>query len=110
MTALLPAALVFGIGLSLFVAPVTQAALGAVDERHHGLASGVNNAVARLAGLLATATLPGAAGLGRLQQVGGEALSRGFVRTMWICSALCALGAAVAFLTVDGFHRRSKAA
>ena len=46
------------------MAPLTATALGSLDDAHAGIASGVNNAVARAAGLLAVAVLPLAAGLG----------------------------------------------
>src|SRR5205807_4983857 len=59
----LPAVVVFGLGLALVVAPITATVLAAADERHAGVASGVNNAVARTAGLAAVAVLPLIAGL-----------------------------------------------
>ena len=63
LSAVLPAVIVFGIGLTLVVAPVTATVLAAVDSSHAGIASGVNNAVARVAGLLAVAVIPTAAGI-----------------------------------------------
>jgi EmrB/QacA subfamily drug resistance transporter len=51
----LPAILVFGLGLALMVAPLTATVLAGVDEAHAGLASGVNNAISRVAGLVAIA-------------------------------------------------------
>ena len=56
-TNVLPGALVFALGLSLTVAPLTATVLGGVDERHAGVASGVNNAIARVAGLVAIAVI-----------------------------------------------------
>jgi EmrB/QacA subfamily drug resistance transporter len=54
---MLPAMLLFGVGLAMTVAPLTTTVLDSVAERHAGIASGVNNAVARVAGLLAIAAL-----------------------------------------------------
>lgn len=59
----LPGVVVFGLGLSLIVAPVTSTALGAAPDSRAGAASGVNNAVARTGGLLAVAAVPGLVGL-----------------------------------------------
>ncbi len=56
-TDLLPGVLVFGLGLSITVAPLTAAILGDIDTAHAGVASAVNNAVARIAGLLTVAAL-----------------------------------------------------
>ncbi len=57
LTELLPALLVFSIGLSMTVAPLTAAVLAGVEERSAGVASGVNNAVARVAELVAVAAI-----------------------------------------------------
>jgi EmrB/QacA subfamily drug resistance transporter len=56
-TDVLPALLVFSLGLSMTVAPLTAAVLAGVDQHQAGIASGVNNAIARVAGLLATAAI-----------------------------------------------------
>ena len=58
----LPGVVLFGLGLATTVAPLTTTVLAAAPDRHAGLASGVNNAVARTAGLLAVAVVPVAAG------------------------------------------------
>jgi EmrB/QacA subfamily drug resistance transporter len=56
-TSFFPAMVVQGVGMALAITPLTTVALGSVDREHSGLASGVNNAVARVAGLLAVALL-----------------------------------------------------
>jgi len=100
----LPATIVFGIGLSILVAPLTSAVLSAVKESDTGIASGINNAVARLAGLIATAALPLAAGIGGTAKLEGEAYAAGYARAMLISAGLCAAGALVALITVRGDH------
>jgi len=96
----LPAAVTLGLGLSLTVAPLTATALGSVDERHAGIASGVNNAVARAAGLLAVAVLPLAAGLGTGSLTNPAALAPAYRTAMLLCSGLLLVGAAIAFTAI----------
>ena len=55
LTQLLPGVVVFALGLAATVAPLTAAILGGIDERHAGIGSAINNAIARVAGLLAVA-------------------------------------------------------
>ena len=57
LTQVLPGVLVFGLGLSITVAPLTATALNSVEQRHAGVASGINNGVSRMAGLLGIAVL-----------------------------------------------------
>ncbi len=77
-TRILPGVVVYGTGLSLTVAPLTSAALSAVEDIHSGVAAGVNNAVARSAQLLAVPLLPLFAGISGMETVGGAAFSAGF--------------------------------
>ncbi len=102
LTTLLPALIVFGIGLGFIVAPLTTVALRSLGERRAGIASGVNNATARLAGLFATAAIPVAAGLGGSHKPIGPALASAFTRAMIISAALCGIGALVAATMISG--------
>ena len=101
-TSVLPAAVVFGLGLGSLVAPLTNVALASLGQERAGLASGVNNSVARLAGLLATAIIPLAAGLGGAHSLSGATLARGFTRAMFICAGLCAAGSLISLVTMRG--------
>jgi MFS family permease len=99
LTGVLPGVAVFGLGMAVTVAPLTSTVLAAVTEEHVGAASGANNAVSRIASLLAVAVLPLVAGLDTAAT--GAALGLGFVRAMLISAVLCGVGAAVAAVTID---------
>jgi len=71
VTEVLPAILVFGLGLAATVAPLTATVLDSVEERHVGIASGINNGVSRVAGLLAIAVL-GAVISARFDAIAGD--------------------------------------
>jgi EmrB/QacA subfamily drug resistance transporter len=100
-SSVLPAVIVFGLGLTLVVAPVTATVLAAADPRHAGIASGINNAVARVGGLLAIAVLPLVAGLTGDSFYDPGAMADGFRVALFTCAALSVAGAAVAWLRIS---------
>ncbi len=89
-----------GAGLTLTVTPLTATVLGAVEEARAGLASGVNNAVARTGGLLLVAALPALTGLATGGFGEAAALEPAYRTAMLICAGLLALGGAVAALAI----------
>jgi EmrB/QacA subfamily drug resistance transporter len=100
VTGILPAVLVFAIGLSLTVAPLTTTVLAAASDERAGIASAVNNAIARTAGLLAVALIPSAAGITGFAYLHPDAYSHGFRRAIVLCSILCALGGVLAGVAI----------
>jgi MFS family permease len=96
----LPATAVFGVGLTLLVAPLTATVLDSAPDRLAGAASGVNNAVARAGGLLAVAVVPAVAGLGGTGVGDPAAFAAGFRTAMLVCACLLLVGALVAAVLV----------
>ncbi|MGB3827842.1 MAG: MFS transporter [Ornithinimicrobium sp.] len=97
----LPGVGVFGFGLAIMVAPLTATALAAAPDEHAGLASGVNNAVARAAGLLAIAVLPAVVGIGGADYTDPVAFNNGFDTSLWIAAGVLTLGACIAAATIS---------
>ena len=96
----LPGVLVLSIGLAVTVAPLTSTALGSVSETRAGLASAVNNDVARLGGLIAVAVLPALGGITGLGYLHPQALAHGFQRSVIIAGLWCAAGGVAAAIGI----------
>jgi EmrB/QacA subfamily drug resistance transporter len=95
-----PAVTVFALGLSLTVAPLTTTVLAAASEEHAGVASAVNNDVARVAGLLAVAALPIIVGLTASAYRNPSELSSDFHSAMLVTAAMCVAGGLLAWATI----------
>ncbi|MGW0210136.1 MFS transporter [Streptomyces sp. NPDC003233] len=100
LTDVLPALLVMGAGMVTLVAPLTATVLASVDTARAGLASGINNAAARAAGLIAVAALPLLAGMGPEAYRSPTAFDAAFDRAMPICAGVLVAGSLVAFALV----------
>ena len=101
LSGVLPAVIVFGLGLTLVVAPVTATVMAAADERHAGIASGINTAVSRLSGLIIVAVLPLVAGLSGEKFYDPAAMDHGFHVAMLVCAGLAAAGGVLAWFTIS---------
>lgn len=98
-THLLPGVMVFGIGLAVTVAPLTSAVLGAIDPRQAGIASAVNNAVSRIAGLIAIAAL----GIITGQAITVDSFHRGLIAI----AVLMLIGSAVSAIGIQNIQSKS---
>jgi EmrB/QacA subfamily drug resistance transporter len=96
----LPGVVVFGLGLTLTVAPLTATVLAAAPAQHAGVASGINNAIARAAGLIAIAVIPGLAGLTGDAYRDPAVLAKGVRIAMLISAAVTAAGGALAWVLI----------
>jgi MFS family permease len=105
----LPAALVFGLGLAATVAPLTSTVLAAAPTEEAGVASAVNNDIARAAGLLAVAVLPAAAGITGASYLHPAQFSAGFREAVLIAALACAIGGILAAFTIMNPARPSRA-
>jgi EmrB/QacA subfamily drug resistance transporter len=100
LTVVFPAAVVFGLGVAIMVAPLTATALAAAPADHAGVASAVNNDVSRAAGLIAVAVLPALAGITGDSYLHPAALAHGFMKAAIISAVFCAAGGVLAGFTI----------
>ncbi|MBL0887978.1 MFS transporter [Myceligenerans indicum] len=109
LTDVLPTAVLLGLGLSVAVAPLTAAALGAAPENLAGIASGINNAIARSAGLLAIAVVPVIAGLSTTATGDSAGLTAGYRTAMLIGAGLLGVAALASWFGLAGTGPRAGA-
>jgi EmrB/QacA subfamily drug resistance transporter len=100
LTAVLPAVVLFGLGVAINVAPLTATALAAAPADHAGVASAVNNDVARAASLIAVAVLPALAGITGDSYLHPALLGHGFKVAAMMAAAFCAAGGVLAAFTI----------
>jgi CBS domain containing-hemolysin-like protein len=99
--AVLPAVVIFGLGLTLVASPVTATVLAAADPDNAGVASGINNAVSRVASLLAVAALPVLAGITGKKFYDPSAMTHGFHVAMFACAGLSVAGGIIAWFAIS---------
>jgi MFS family permease len=106
----LPAIVVFGVGIAITVAPLTATAMSSVPAEHAGIASAVNNDLSRFGGLLAVAILPALAGITGQAYLHPAALAAGFRTAVFISGGLCAAGGLLAAVTITNPPREPQPA
>jgi EmrB/QacA subfamily drug resistance transporter len=97
-TGVLPGVLVFACGLVLLVAPLTSSVLAAAPDRYAGIASGINNAVARTGSLLAVSALPAVVGIAGADYRDPAVFAAGYAQAQLICAVLLFAGSAISFV------------
>jgi EmrB/QacA subfamily drug resistance transporter len=107
--AVFPLAILFGLGLAALLPPLTATAMNSAPDSLAGLASGVNNAVARVAGLLCIAALPPLTGLTGAAYTVPAQFRSSFAQISWICAAAFACAAVLAAVLITGPGRRALA-
>ena len=105
LTDVLPAVVVLGLGLAATVAPLTATVLAAVPDRHAGMASAVNNDVARAAGLIVVAVLPAVAGIDGAAYLHPARFAAGFRTASFISAGLCLVGGLTGAVALRSRHR-----
>jgi EmrB/QacA subfamily drug resistance transporter len=98
LTGVLPGMLVFASGLVLLVAPLTSSVLAAAPDRFAGIASGINNAVARTGSLLSVSALPALVGVSGGDYQQPAVFGAGYERALLVCAVLLVAGGLVGFL------------
>jgi EmrB/QacA subfamily drug resistance transporter len=100
-----PGALVLALGLATTVAPLTTTVLAAAPAQDAGVASAINNAVARSAGLIAVSVVPLVTGLSATEYLDPAALTTGFHKGMLTAAVLAVCGGVIGFLGIRGGRR-----
>jgi EmrB/QacA subfamily drug resistance transporter len=108
-TGVMPGMTVFALGLAILVAPLTATVLAAAPNRYAGVASGVNNAVARAGSLLAVAALPPLVGLSGSDYTQPDVLTAGYRMAQMICAVLLTAGGVVSWVGLRGTRGREPA-
>jgi EmrB/QacA subfamily drug resistance transporter len=106
LTQVFPAVMLFAAGLAVTVAPLTATAMSAAPAEHSGIASAVNNTVARAAGLFAVTVLPLLSGLTGAAALHPAEFSAGFRTAVYISAAASAAGGLLGVLLIRNPPRR----